>query len=156
MTLDAERDLEITRVIKAPRSAIWAAWTTPEQFAKWWIPAPMTCKIVELDVRPGGAMVTEMSEDGTTFGPHMDACYLVVEPERRIVFTNNLVGGWRPADNPFLAMSAEITLEDHPDGTLYRAVAKHGSAEARDKHAELGFYDGWGAVTEQLAALVER
>ena len=80
MTLDPERDLEITRVIKAPRDRIWAAWTQPEQFAQWWIPAPALCRVVELDVRPGGAMVTQMSEgEGQPFVPHMDACYLAVD-----------------------------------------------------------------------------
>ena len=35
MRLDPERDLEITRIIKAPRAAIWAAWTNPASFEKW-------------------------------------------------------------------------------------------------------------------------
>ena len=151
--MDTQRDLEITRVIRAPRSAIWAAWSKPEQFAKWWIPAPALCRVVELDLRPGGAMITEMSEDGGPFGPHMDACYLAVEAERRIVFTNALTGGWRPAENPF--MTAEITLADHDEGTAYRALVMHKSPEQRAWHEEMGFFDGWGGVTEQLAALVE-
>ena len=151
--MDPQRDLEITRIIRAPRSAIWTAWSNPEQFAKWWIPAPALCRVVELDLRPGGAMITEMSEDGGAFGPHMNACYLAVEAERRIVFTNALTGGWRPAENPF--MTAEITLADHDEGTAYRALVMHKSPEQRAWHEEMGFFDGWGGVTEQLAALVE-
>nr|WP_314262038.1 SRPBCC family protein [uncultured Devosia sp.] len=155
MTIDSERDLEITRVIKAPRERIWAAWTNAASFEKWWIPAPALCRVVELDVRPGGAMVTQMSEgDGQAFVPHMDACYLAVDERRRIVFTNALTGGYRPAAQPFI--TGVITLEDHADGTLYRALAMHKNPDDRTKHAELGFYDGWGAVTEQLAGLVER
>ena len=52
-------------------------------------------------------------------------------------------------------MTAEITLVDHPDGTAYRAVVRHGDPRDRARHEELGFFEGWGAVTEALATLVE-
>ena len=55
-----------------------------------------------------------------------------------------------------LAMTAEILLDDHPEGTAYRAVVRHGDSATRAEHETLGFADGWGAVTAQLAALVER
>jgi uncharacterized protein YndB with AHSA1/START domain len=53
-------------------------------------------------------------------------------------------------------MVAEILLADHPAGTDYRVVVRHGDPAARARHEEIGFFDGWGSVTEQLAALVER
>lgn len=153
MTLDPERDLEISRIIKAPRAAVWAAWTNPDSFAKWWLPAPTLCRVEEMDLRPGGALTTLMSENGGAFQPHLRACYLAVEPERRIVFTNALVGGWRPAEQAL--MTAVITMEDHDLGTAYRAVAMHKNHEDQVMHRDLGFHDGWGMVTAQLAKLVE-
>ncbi|MBO9589008.1 SRPBCC family protein [Devosia sp.] len=154
MNFRPETDLEITRLIKAPRNAVWQAWTNPDEFAQWWIPAPALCRVVEMDVRPGGALLTEMSEDGGAFGPHMDACYLAVEEGRKIVLTNALSAGWRPAASPF--MTAIITLDDHDQGTAYRAHVLHKDAETRAWHEEMGFFDGWGTVAAQLAALVER
>ena len=38
-----------------------------------------------------------MSEDGQTFFPHTDGIFLVVEEERRLVFTNAIDSAWRPA-----------------------------------------------------------
>jgi uncharacterized protein YndB with AHSA1/START domain len=32
---------------------------------------------------------------------------------------------------------------------------RHGDPSDRDRHEEMGFFDGWGSVTEALAALVE-
>ena len=154
MNFRPETDLEITRLIKAPRSVVWQAWTNPEQFAQWWIPAPALCRVVEMDVRPGGALLTEMSENGSAFGPHMDACYLAVEEGWKIVLTNALSGGWRPAANPF--MTAIITLDDHDQGTAYRAHVLHKDAGTRAWHEEMGFFDGWGTVAAQLADWVER
>ena len=149
-----ELDLTISRVIEAPRSAVWNAWTDPASFEQWWVPAPAKCRVLEMDLRPGGAFTTQISEDGGEFAPHINGCFLAVDHLERIVFTNSLVGGWRPAENPF--MSAIITLADHPQGTEYVAHVMHKNKADRNMHEEMGFADGWGTVIAQLAALVER
>ncbi|MFA6115569.1 MAG: SRPBCC family protein [Sphingomonas sp.] len=146
-------DLTISRIIKAPRSALWSAWTDPAKFQKWWIPEPARCEVAEMDLAPGGAFVTRISEDGGAFGPHVSGCFLAVDPQERIVFTNALLGGWRPAENPF--MTAIITFKDHPLGTDYSAHVMHRSNADRTMHQNLGFNDGWGTVMGQLAKLVE-
>jgi uncharacterized protein YndB with AHSA1/START domain len=155
---NATLDLTISRVIQAPRSAIWNAWTDRASFEQWWIPAPLKCRVVEMDLRPGGAFTTQMSEGGGDFTPHLSACFLAVDNLERIVFTNALVGGWRPAaGSPYpSAMTAIITLRDHPMGTDYAAHVMHKDEADRDMHAEMGFNDGWGTVWAQLAALVEQ
>ena len=147
-------DLTISRVIKAPRSAIWRAWTDPASFEQWWVPAPAKCKVLEMDLRPGGSFVTQISEDGGDFMPHLSACFLAIDDLERIIFTNALVGGWRPAEQPF--MTAIITLRDHLMGTDYVAHVMHKNNADRNLHEEMGFYDGWGTVTEQLARLAEQ
>ena len=152
-SFDPERDLSLSRVIRAGRDIVWRAWTDPALFAQWWIPAPAICRIAEMQVVPGGALRTEMSENGSDFGPHLDACYLDVQAGTRLVFTNALTAGWRPASDPFI--TAIITLADHVEGTEYRAHVMHKSPDVRQTHADLGFYDGWGTVAAQLARLVE-
>jgi uncharacterized protein YndB with AHSA1/START domain len=96
-----------------------------------------------------------MSENGCDFTPHLDACFLAVDELERIVFTTSLVGAWRPAEKPFIAMTAIITLRDHPVGTEYVAQAMHKNPADRNQHEEMGFHDGWGTAIEQLAKLVE-
>jgi len=147
-------DLTLSRVIKAPRSVIWSAWTDPTSFEQWWVPAPAKCKVLEMELHPGGAFMTQISESGGDFKPHLSACFLAIDPLERIVFTNALVGGWRPAEQPF--MTAIITLQDHPMGTDYAAQVMHKDNADRNMHEEMGFYDGWGTVVEQLAKLAER
>ncbi|HEX2779812.1 MAG TPA: SRPBCC family protein [Gemmatimonadaceae bacterium] len=152
--VDPELDLTVSRIIRAPRAAVWNAWTDPASFEQWWIPAPARCKVVEMDLRPGGALVTQISENGEPFAPHLSGCFLAVEQLERIVFTNALVGGWRPAEHPF--MTAVISFREHPEGTDYFAHVMHRSGDDRRMHEELGFHDGWTTVAAQLAALVER
>lgn len=153
--LNPELDLTLQRVIRAPRNVVWDAWTDAAKLEKWWTPAPTTSRVDRLDVRPGGAFVTRMSEDGQTYFPHTDGIFLVVEEGDRLVFTNAISSGWRPAAPAPISMTAEITLLDHPEGTDYTAVVRHADPEARALHEELGFFDGWGAVTAALAALAE-
>ena len=154
--MNTDLDLSFDRVIRASRSEVWAAWTDPASLATWWLPAPLVCRVEHLVVAPGGAFVTSMSDDGASFVPHLNACFLAVESEERIVFTNAIDSTWRPATPAPVAMTAEIRMLDHPDGTDYRVVVRHADIASRDRHETLGFFEGWGAVTDQLAALVER
>jgi uncharacterized protein YndB with AHSA1/START domain len=152
MELNPELDLSVSRIIRAPRASVWQAWTDPERFEKWWVPAPEICRVREMDLRPGGSFRTELSQ-GAEFSPHISGCFLAVDEGERIVFTDALLGGWRPADSSFL--TAVITMVDHPEGTEYTAAALHRNVTDRDKHEDLGFQNGWGTVTRQLAELVE-
>lgn len=153
--MNPDLDLSIERVIRAPRKVVWDAWTDPASLAQWWIPAPTLCRVDRMEVRPGGAFVTRMSEDGVTFVPHVDACFLLVDEFERLVFTNTVDGEWRPASPDPVAMTAEVTLRDHKDGTDYRIIVRHGDPAARNRHAELGFAEGWGTVADQLTRFVE-
>lgn len=93
-----DSNLVILRVIKAPRAAVWRGWAEPLQFEKWWIPAPMVCRVVQTDLRPGGGFETLMREEGGAFQPHVQGCFLDIVPMERIVFTTVLKAGWQPCE----------------------------------------------------------
>ncbi|GAA2812616.1 SRPBCC domain-containing protein [Kribbella solani] len=152
---DPELDLVVERIIRAPRKVVWAAWSDPAQLAQWWVPAPAVCRVERLDLRPGGALVSRLSSDGLRFEPHLDAVVLAADELERIAFTNAIRSDWRPADPQPIVVTVEVVLTEHADGTDYRMIARHGDPASRGRHAELGFADGWGTVTRQLAALVE-
>jgi uncharacterized protein YndB with AHSA1/START domain len=152
----SKSELTISRHIAAPPSAVWAAWSDPAKLAQWWIPAPIICRVDQLDLRPGGGFVTRMREEGATdFQPHVDGCFLEVIPNERLVFTTVLTEGWQPAD-PWLALTAILTFEAKDGGTLYSARVLHKTPEESAKHEEMGFYEGWGTAIGQLAAMLER
>lgn len=152
---DTDLDLVVERTIRAPRAIVWRAWTDPARLAQWWIPAPTIARVDRLEPHAGGAFVTSMSDDGVAYAPHLDATFLAVDDGERLVFTNAIDGTWRPALPAPVAMTAHITLADHAEGTAYRALVRHGTPDDRARHEELGFFDGWGAVTAQLAAVAE-
>lgn len=150
-----DTELTLSRLIAAPPSAVWAAWSIPENLEKWWIPAPIACRVERLDLSPGGGFVTRMREGGGDWQSHIDGCFLEAVPEERLVFTTALAEGWRPAE-PWLALTAILTFAPQDGGTLYSARVLHKNPEDRARHVELGFHEGWGTVIGQLADLLER
>ena len=145
--------LTISRHIKAPPAKVWRAWSEPDHFAQWWIPAPIECQVVKLDLRPGGGFETRMREGDGPFQPHVEGCFLDVVPASRLVFTTVLTEGWQPFE-PWLALTAIITLTADGNGTRYSARVLHRNAADAAKHDEMGFQMGWGMALAQLAAHV--
>lgn len=148
-----DTDLTVSRVIKAPRETIWKAWENPKNLEKWWAPKPVVTTSHKHDCHAGGAFKTSMKlEDGTVM-EGVEGCFLEVIKHERIVFTDALGSGWRPNEETFF--SAVITLEEHPEGTLYTATAMHKNKEDCQQHADMGFMDGWGTALNQLGKLAE-
>jgi uncharacterized protein YndB with AHSA1/START domain len=145
----SEHDLILTRRMAVSAERIYRAWTEPELLKHWFTPKPVVTKEAIVDLRPGGRFYSLMvMPDGTEY-PN-EGCILVAETNRRLVFTECLTEGFRPADKPMLMMSAEILLTPDGDGTIYQARAMHGNAETMRQHEEMGFHDGWGTAATQL------
>jgi uncharacterized protein YndB with AHSA1/START domain len=151
MNANNHLDLTVSRTIKAPRQKVWTAWKDPKHLVKWWAPAPVSTVSTKHEFYAGGGFGTIMRlPDGTEFKG--ESCFLEVIENARIVWTSALQGGWRPNKDemPFTAI---ITLEEIPGGTKYTATALHQNDEDRQKHAAMGFEDGWGACIDQLGVL---
>ena len=148
-------ELTIARFIDAPPALVWKAWSTPEHLANWWIPAPIECKVIKLDLRPGGGFETRMREGDGEFQPHVEGCFLEVVPEARLVFTTVLTEGWQPTE-PWLALTAIMTFSAEGSGTRYSARVLHKNSADSRKHEEMGFHEGWGTTIDQLAVYVRQ
>lgn len=150
-TPDPKFDLVLERVIDVPPELVWRAWTEPEHLKVWFCPKPWSVSHCEIDLRPGGKFNTTMCSPEGDQHPS-SGCFLEVVPVERLVFTDALLPGYRPAEKPF--MTAIITLKPEAGGTRYTAVALHNSEEARKQHEDMGFEQGWGAALDQLVTYV--
>lgn len=150
--IDPRFDLVLERFVAVRPELVWKAWTTPSLLEQWFCPKPWFTTDCEIDLRPGGAFRCVRRGPAGEANPQ-DACWLEVIPNRRLVWTDTLRPGFRPASNPFI--TGIVLLEPEGDGTRYRAIARHADETLCKQHAELGFYDGWGTVTDQLVALMQ-
>jgi len=145
------RELVLVRLIDAPPEKLFRAWTEPALLKQWFCPKPWSVASAELDVRPGGANVIVMcSPEGQEF-PNRGV-YLDVVRNERLVFTDAYTTAWEPFEKPF--MTGIITFEDEGGKTRYTARTLHWSVADRKTHEEMGFHEGWGKATDQLAELV--
>ena len=149
-TPTAAHELVLTRLIKAPRHQLFRCWTEPALITRWFTPPPWKTIAAEIDVRPGGAsLITLQGPDGTLM-PNAGQ-YLEVVTDRRLAFTDAFVGDWVPSAKPFFACL--LSFDDEAGQTRYTARAMHWSAEDCAAHEKMGFHQGWGIATDQLAAL---
>jgi len=149
--MSTDRDLVITRDIAVPRDKLYRCWTEPALIKQWFAPKPWTTPHAETDVRAGGASLMVMrGPDGQEFPNH--GVYLEVVPNERIVVTDAYTSAWEPSAKPF--MTVILTFEDLGGGkTRYTARARHWTEADRESHEKMGFTEGWGLCTNQLAEL---
>lgn len=147
MMTDTPDAVVIERDLDAPVEVVWAMWTDPEHFRRWYGPDGAAIPVAQLDVRVGGSRRVCM-EVGTPegsvqmwfAGEHRE----VVEG-RRLVYTEaESDAGGTPASPPTLVT---VELEDLGDRT--RVVLTHAGVPADSPGAA-----GWRMALDKLAALV--
>lgn len=147
MDLSPETDLHFTRTVPVPAALVFECWTKPEHIANFFVPRPNKVTGCDIDLRVGGRFNTTFDVEGNVM--ENKGVYLDIVPNEKLVFTDTYSEGWKPAAEPF--MTAILLLKDNGDGTCeYTAIARHRSAETAKQHEQMGFYDGWGTVADQL------
>jgi uncharacterized protein YndB with AHSA1/START domain len=155
-----DNEIVITRVLDAPRSDVFKAWTDPERMKQWWGPNGFTMPYCKIDLRPGGRMHFCMrSADGQDIwcrGVYRE----VVEPER-IVSTDsfsdkdgNVVAPSKYGMNPDWPAEALITVTfaEHDGRTKLTLRHAVGSAPAADRE---GCQVGWSESLDRLAGYLK-
>lgn len=139
-TVTTTAELELKRVIAAPRQDVFRAWTEAEALSAWFGPKGVTARITELDPRPGGRYRCEMNEEGTYC---VGGQFREVVPSERLVFTWT----WENGHFADIETEVEITLADVAGGTELTLIHRRLSGdEAREKHAQ-----GWTGSLDCLA-----
>lgn len=147
-------DLFIERVIAAPAHKIYSAWTNPELLKQWFCPKPWAVSSAYLEPVVGGAKeITMKGPEGEVV--ENNGIYLELVPNRLIVVTDAYTKGWVPAEKPFMTGIVELQEMD-AEQTHYKAIARHWCTQDKETHEAMGFYDGWGAATDQLEELLTR
>jgi len=145
-----DRELVLSRLIDAPPEKLYRCWTEPALLKQWFAPRPYVTPVAEMDVRAGGSSLIVMRGPDGQDMPNR-GIYLEVVPNKRLVLTDAFTEAWQPSAKPF--MTAILSFEKQGEKTLYTAHVRHWTVEDREAHEKMGFHQGWGLCTDQLAAL---
>jgi uncharacterized protein YndB with AHSA1/START domain len=148
-TLDAAAPMSAvfvrqSRVIRAPRSRVYDAWTQPEVLQQWFGGEGRCCPTAQLDVREGGFYRIEIQPtQDSSKGATAEGVYTAVEPNERLQFT------WHPSFNPGEESLVTVTFADANGGTevtiLHEKITSDGAP---------GYTKGWSGSLEKLATLL--
>jgi uncharacterized protein YndB with AHSA1/START domain len=87
--MSGRASVRIVDVFDAPREAVFAAWTNPEQLKRWWGPGFFETVAAELDLRPGGRYEL-LLEPGSM---RLAGEFREVVPPQRLVYTWRWIEG---------------------------------------------------------------
>lgn len=132
--------LRLERTFDAPQDALWSAWTDPQQYAKWFNPAPGIDLVMhEFDVRPGGKIRFDMPQPDGNKHPQQGVFHEVT-PKSRIV-----------SGEPDRSFLLEVDLI--PQGPHRTRCVVNVTGVPAEYHQMAT--QGWNAGFDKLAALLK-
>ena len=145
--------LRVTRLIKAPRDRVFAAWTNPDDIYKWF--GPETCKVLSarIDLRVGGEYRFRVNSPGcaqeagkaTEQVMEVFGVYREIKKPSRLVYTWT----WEPKDE----FGESVVTVDFVDKEGFTEVQlthdKLPTAESRERHGH-----GWNGCFDKLERLL--
>lgn len=146
MASDSGLSLHMQRVLRAPRSVVFRAFTEPEELAKWWGPDGFSTPSVESDLRQGGGYRIAMRPpEGELF--YLVGEFLEVEPPEHLSYTFR----WEEPDPEDRETVVTLSLRDI-GGTATELVFSQ-SDFATERRRAL-HEEGWAQGLDKLEALV--
>jgi uncharacterized protein YndB with AHSA1/START domain len=146
----------MTRHIKAPRAAVYAALLDPQAVAKWKVPDGMSCVVHDFDAREGGSLRVSLTYEapgaaGKT-SSHTDTYhgrFTKLVPNEQVVEVDEFETTDPALQGP---MTVTITLADADGGTDVLGVHEGlpDSVPVADNET------GWRMAFDKLAMLVQK
>lgn len=138
VTTTVKPSLTFKRRFKAPPARVYAAWTQPQELAKWMGPADVTAIEAEADVRVGGRYRIRMIVPGDEH--NVGGVYREIVPNQKLVFT------WAWRSTPERESLVTVHLKAEGDGTIMTFTHEQFFDDiARDNHEK-----GWTSTFVKL------
>jgi uncharacterized protein YndB with AHSA1/START domain len=90
--MSATLSIVVRRIVKAPPTRVFEAWTTSAQLRAWWGPRGVTCNDAAVDLRVGGRYrIGNLLPDGKVIV--IEGGFEIIEPPSKLVYTWQVDGG---------------------------------------------------------------
>jgi uncharacterized protein YndB with AHSA1/START domain len=148
----SDREIVVTRLIDAPVSRVWRAWTDNDEIVKWWGPHGFSNETAKREFKAGGHWKHVMiGPDGRRWPNY--ATYKEIEKEKRILLVN---GGSEEDAEKGVGFVSEITFKAVGSKTELTMRSTFATAEMRALVVkEFKAIEGGHQTLSRLAAQVE-
>ena len=155
----------VTRTFDAPIVRVFEMWASPEHLKRWLPPAGTKMRFLRSEIAPGRSTFFVIADERGTM--HVCVEYLVIEPPRRIVYTQQFVDERehlaRAPGAPVWPATLRTTVllaEEAPDRTRVTvATEPHGDTTAHEIEAFVrersGMTLGWTGSFDALETLLD-
>ncbi len=142
----SDHELVVTRTFDAPPHIVYEAWSNPELFQRWWVPASagLTLLSCEMDIRTGGTYRLVFRHPMSDQPMAFFGSYKEVTPNQRLVWTN---------DETDQGAVTTVTFEEQAGKTLVTFHERYPTTEALEE-ALAGSAEGLPEQFAQLDALL--
>ncbi len=144
--------LHTTKVIGAPRQMVWDAWTQPEQFKQWYMPAPYSVAACEFDLQPGGKLTIDTQAPDGSIIP-MTGEFKVIEAPSKLVMTGSPLD---PAGNKLFEIQHTIELTEEDEKTTLAIMSEVLEAGPHAEQFLMGMKPGLEQALEQLTEMLTK
>ncbi|MBA2370282.1 MAG: SRPBCC family protein [Candidatus Limnocylindria bacterium] len=152
ITTPSDREIAMTRVLDAPRSLVFDAWTKPELLKRWLgVRGGWTFAVCEVDLKVGGAYrFVWRGTDGNELA--MGGVYREIVRPERLVNTEKFDDPWYSGE----ALDTMVLLEQNGKTTCTTTI-RYESLEARDgvlkSGMETGVAESYDTLDDLLASI---
>lgn len=151
----------VTKMINAPVTSVFHAWSDVDLIKKWWGPAGFSCPYAELDFHVGEKYLFEMkSEEGQEIWS--TGVYVEIDPYRTLVFSIFASNAWgevtttiETSNGPFSDIATAfvtVEFEDIEDNLTKMTLCHEGLPS--DRHDEVA--EGWSSSLDKLKEIIEQ
>jgi uncharacterized protein YndB with AHSA1/START domain len=150
--MDADTQLDISRLLEAPRALVYRAFTDPEHLLAWWGPIGnlLPREDMDFDVRPGGY------QRWTEIFPAQPDLRVRVEFALTAVKEGELLEGVMRVDRDVhgrvASFTSRIRLEFHEDGAARTRLEIH---QWLPGHVAGPAHNGWGEALSKLETVLD-
>ena len=135
--------LTLTRIMRAPREDVFAAWTEPEALKRWWGPGPVICPEAHVDLCEGGTYrLANREPDGSIVW--------ITGRFERVRAPEELVYTWSVSILPGEPTLVRVLFLPHAEGTeLVLTHERFVAMPVRDMHLQ-----GWNGCIDKLEVML--
>ncbi|WP_235296603.1 SRPBCC family protein [Portibacter marinus] len=136
------RTVQIKRILNAPISLVWEAWSEPEHIVHWWNPKGSDTQIEKHDFKVGGEWkYTMLMPNGKPF--IAEGRYVEIIYHEKICS----VADFKPMTSN---VEIQALFKSLGDQTEFTFNVIHPTVEYKIQQEKMGIQNGWGSVFNRL------